>query len=105
MIGTVNFPVVRSKVFELSSTFGPIVGPHICCPGKPKPEFEHYRKIKVLVDSGAAENVLPPDLLPVKVIEGDAKKNNVGYTKADGNELPNLGELNVHLHNRTRSTF
>ena len=63
---------------------------------KPKPEFDKYRKIQILVDSGAAENVLPPDLFPgMEVREGEAKRNQVKYMTADGNEIPNLGELDL----------
>ena len=48
----------------------------------------------MLVDSGAAENVIPPGLLPdFEIKEGEAKRKGVRYTTADGNELPNLGEL------------
>ena len=62
--------------------------------GKVKPEYEKLRTIKVLVDSGAAENVIPLGLLPdFDIKEGEAKRNNVRYTTADGNELPNLGEI------------
>ena len=64
--------------------------------GTPKPDYQKYRKIQILVDSGAAENVLPPDLLPdYAVEEGEARKNGVRYMTADGNEIPNLGELNM----------
>ena len=31
--------------------------------GTPKTEYQKYRKIQILVDSGAAENVLPPRLI------------------------------------------
>ena len=62
--------------------------------GKVKPEYEKLRTIKVLVDSGAAENVIPPGLLPdFEIKEGEAKRNNVRHTTVDGNELPNLGEI------------
>ena len=64
--------------------------------GTPKASFQKYRKIQILVDSGAAENVLPPDLLPdYEIQEGEARKNGVKYMTADGNEIPNLGELDV----------
>ena len=72
--------------------------------GKPKPEFEKYRKIKVLVDSGAAESVLPPDLLPDYVVkEGAATRNKIRYTTADGGELANLGEVDIPF--RTKEGF
>ena len=65
-------------------------------PGEDKPEYEKERTIKVLVDSGAAENVIPPGLLPdFEIKEGEARRNNVRYTTADGNELPNLGEIQL----------
>ena len=63
---------------------------------KAAPEYETVRSIKVLVDSGAAENVIPPGLLPdFDIKEGEARRNNVRYTTADGNELPNLGEIQL----------
>ena len=63
---------------------------------KPKPEFDKYRKIQILVDSGAAENVLPPNLLPdMEAKEGEAAKKGVKYMTADGNEIPNLGEFDL----------
>ena len=68
------------------------------CPVGPcvEPRYRKFRKVQILVDSGAAENVLPPDLLPeYEVHEGDAKKNGVRYMTADGNEIPNLGELDL----------
>ena len=60
---------------------------------KPKPEFKGHRKLQILVDSGAAENVLPADILPdYEPVEGEARKKNVMYMTADGHEMPNFGE-------------
>ena len=54
--------------------------------GKIKPEFETVRTVKVLVDSGAAENVIPPWRSPdFEIKEGEARRRNVRYTTADGN--------------------
>ena len=64
--------------------------------GTPKPQFSKCRKIQILIDSGVAENVVPPDLLPdYEVREGEARKNGVKYITAGGNEIPNLGELDL----------
>ena len=62
----------------------------------PRLNFEKYRKVKVLVDSGAAENVVPPDFFPdYNIEEGEPKRKQIKYTTADGNELCNLGEINL----------
>ena len=50
----------------------------------------------MLVDSGAAANVIPVGLLEdYDVVEGDGKKAGVVYMTADGGEIPNLGEQRV----------
>ena len=54
-----------------------------------------------LVDSGAAENVIPPDLYPAyEIKEGESKRTQIRYTAADGNELSNLGELDIPFRTR-----
>ena len=60
-----------------------------------------FRRILALVDSGAAANVLPADLLEdYPALEGEAKRNGTLYTTADGNELPGQGEKMVPFRTR-----
>ena len=61
-----------------------------------KPEHKEYQKIQAIVDSGAAAHVMPAGLLPDHTaVEGEAKRQGVSYTTADGGEIPNLGEKAV----------
>ena len=90
MLGAVRRPI--SCFVPLDPEWNPICA----IKGTPKADYQKYRKVQILVDSGAAENVLPPDLLPdYEIQEGEAKKNGVRYMTADGNEIPNLGELDL----------
>ena len=50
----------------------------------------------MLVDSGAAANVIPNGLLEdYEIVAGEAKRNGTVYMTADGGEIPNLGEQKV----------
>ena len=90
-----------AKAFNCLTQLDPDWSPVCTLNGTPKTEYSKYRKIKVLVDSGAAENVIPPDLPPdYQVVEGEGKKQNVKYITADGNELSNLGEMDVPFRTR-----
>ena len=61
----------------------------------------NYQKVQILVDSGAAESVIPPWLLPdYAITEGEATRKKVKYTTADGNVISNLGELTVPFRTR-----
>ena len=56
------------------------------------------QKLVMLVDSGAADHVMPASELPnVDITEGASSKAGVQYTTADGGRLPNLGEQTVKL--------
>ena len=73
----------------------------LCPLGMVRSECRGFRKVQVLVDSGAAASVLPIDLLDdYQVTEGEGKKNGVMYTTADGGEIPNLGEKRVAFKTR-----
>ena len=53
---------------------------------------------EITVDSGAAESVLPKDMLPNEVlVEGDAKRAGVQYVAANGAPMPNRGEKRVRF--------
>ena len=68
----------------------------LCPLGVVRKDCVGYRKVQVLVDSGAAASVIPVGLLDdYEVIEGDGKKKGVMYMTADGGEIPNLGEQRV----------
>ena len=61
-----------------------------------RPEYQDYKLIQAIVDSGAADHVMPDRLLPDHaVVEGEAKRQGVAYTTADGSKIPNLGEKKV----------
>ena len=48
---------------------------------------------KITIDSGAAESVMPKDMLPNEpAVEGKAKKNGVRYVAANGAKMENMGE-------------
>ena len=53
---------------------------------------------KITIDSGAAESVLPTDLVPNEtLIEGDAKRRGVKYVAANGGKMENMGEKRVRF--------
>ena len=53
---------------------------------------------KITIDSGAAESVLPADMLPnEKLMDGEAKKRGVRYVAANGGKMDNLGEKKVRF--------
>ena len=55
-------------------------------------------KGKITVDSGAAESVLPADMLTeIKLQESEGSKNGVQYVAANGAIMPNLGEKRVRF--------
>ena len=63
-----------------------------------KKEYAGYRKLEILVDSGAAASVLPEGLMSdYPVTKGEAAKKGVHYLTADGGRVPNLGETTLHL--------
>ena len=60
-----------------------------------------YRKVYAILDSGAAENVMPGGILEdYPEVKGEAFKNQVVYTTADGGEIPNLGEKSINFFTR-----
>ena len=63
---------------------------------KANDNFRGWRKIELLVDSGAADSVLPEGMLQdFKLHLGDAFKKGVSYVTACGERLPNLGESKI----------
>ena len=53
---------------------------------------------KITVDSGAAESVLPVNIVPNEtLVEGEAKKRGVRYVAANGGKMENLGEKKVRF--------
>jgi len=58
-------------------------------------EDEEWECIEVMVDSGASESVAPKGRFDAEVTDGQAKKDGVKYTAANGEEIPNLGEQMV----------
>ena len=61
-----------------------------------KTKYEGYRKMELIVDSGAAASVIPQDLLSDHPITpGEASKRGVNYLAANGDRVPNLGEMKL----------
>ena len=65
------------------------------------PEIENLKPAgrgKITIDSGAAESVLPADMLPNEaLVEGEARKKGVRYVAANGGKMDNLGEKRVRF--------
>ena len=69
-------------------------------------EQNGWRKIRVVMDSGAAECVAPRDMAPqYRIADSIASRSGVFYTSADGGRLDNLGqqELPIAFDNGTRA--
>ena len=59
-------------------------------------EDRGWTKVKVIMDSGAAESVCPRSMAPQFAIrDSAASKAGVYYTSANGGHIPNLGEQHV----------
>ena len=53
---------------------------------------------KITIDSGAAESVMPADMLSeVKLVPSEGSRNGIHYVAANGGRMPNLGEKQVHF--------
>ena len=84
-------------------------GPEVIMPlqameGSRRPEYSGYKRLEVIVDSGAAASVLPRGLLPdYPVTDGEAVKRGVHYLTADGGRVPNLGETRLRLVTRDKT--
>eukprot|EP00974_Lingulodinium_polyedra_P029346 2826712-Lingulodinium_polyedra.AAC.1 len=64
-----------------------------------KRQFRGLRPVEVLVDSGAAESVIPTGLLQdYPVQQGSAALSGEKYMTADGKEIPNRGEQAVKFY-------
>ena len=56
-------------------------------------EDDEWEEVKLAVDSGATETVIPPDILEgVQLRQGAPYKGGVEYEVANGVQIPNLGE-------------
>ena len=61
-------------------------------------EFIGFKKVEVLVDSGAAASVMPERYVEDhEIVKGEAARKGVHYVAADGARIPNLGEVKVRL--------
>ena len=63
--------------------------------------------MSVAVDSGACENVIPPDELPAYkdcIVETKASQNGDDFLSASGDVIPNHGELRVPMITRENTT-
>ena len=91
----------RTRSFcPLSKSKGPGSGPNkslmSCASLPPAAEGFQWKEVRVTVDSGACEHVIPVDYLKGTDVEfSEAQKAGVSYYDASGNPLPNLGEQHV----------
>ena len=61
-------------------------------------ELSGFKTLEMLVDSGAAANVLPEKFAEgYTVVRGEAARKGVHYVAADGGRIPNLGECKIHV--------
>ena len=86
----------------------PVAGRDLCAAWSS--EQNGWRKIRVVMDSGAAECVAPKDMAPqYRIADSVASRSGVFYTSADGGRLDNLGqqELPIAFDNgmRAMATF
>ena len=56
-------------------------------------EDDEWEEVKLALDDGATETVIPPDILEaVELRQGGRYKRGVEYEAANGVQIPNLGE-------------
>ena len=59
-------------------------------------EDDEWEEVKLAVDSGATETVIPPDILEdVELRQGAPYKRGVEYEVANGVQIPNLGSVSL----------
>ena len=66
-----------------------------------------WKCISVAVDSGACDNVIPPEELPSyenRVVETKASRNGENFVSASDDVIPNYGELKVPVVTREMTT-
>ena len=66
-----------------------------------------WKCISIAVDSGACDNVIPPQELPgyeSRIEETRASKNGEDFVSASGDVIPNYGELKVPVVTREMTT-
>ena len=77
-------------------TATPVAGRDLCAAWAS--DQNGWRKIRVVMDSGAAECVAPRDMCPQYLIsDSAASKSGVFYTSADGGRLDNLGQQQLPI--------
>ena len=96
-MGSTAAPISLLPEEEIIETVMPLrsLGPN---PRGRKSQSEGYRKMELIVDSGAAASVMPQDLLgDHPVFPGDASKRGVHDLVANGDRVPNLGEMKLQV--------
>ena len=59
---------------------------------------------KITIDSGAAESVMPVDMLKeIQLRESEGSRKGISYIAANGGRMPNMGERKVHFKTDTGS--
>ena len=59
--------------------------------GKVAPPGQKWQEVKITVDSGACDNVIPPNWLPGPIVPSEASQRGHRYTSASGHAIPNYG--------------
>jgi hypothetical protein len=70
-------------------------------------ERKKWKRISIAVDSGACDNVIPPEELPSyqeRIVETKASKNGDDFVSASGDVITNYGELKVPVVTREMTT-
>ena len=77
-------------------TATPVGGRYLCAAWAS--DQNGWRKIRVVMDSGAAECVAPRDMCPQYIISDPAaRRSGVFYTSADGGRLDKLGQQELPI--------
>ena len=58
---------------------------------KVAPPGQKWQEVKITVDSGACDNVIPPNWLPGPIVPSEASQRGHRYTSASGHAIPNYG--------------
>ena len=61
-------------------------------------ESRGWKKICIVLDSGAAASVAPPSMAPgVSVLESEGSRRGQCYLSASGERIPNLGQQRIRI--------
>ena len=96
MSGRKSKPPKMSKVMELMELDKAVSYIQNRTPVKPALAGFEWQALSVTVDSGACDHVVPPQAVrPEEIKMTEAVRQGVNYTAANGQKIPNLGEVRV----------